>query len=128
MKLQNFKNTFFDQKQSLTKIRKSIEACITNGTTQRENFISSGPRLQQMKSHFTVFRGQKPPARYVSYSKPHLHHPVASDYIKQSTVVGVKPAMSRQASGSRTKDSSRLTPLIPISKERPSFSSHLYEV
>jgi hypothetical protein len=81
-----------------------------------------------MKSHFTVFRRQNLPARYASYSKPHLHHPVTSDYIKQSTVLGVKPTMSRQVSRPGTKDSFRLTPLIPISKEGPSFSSHLYEV
>ena len=128
MQLQNLKNAFFDQKQSLTKLRKSIEAYISNGTIQRESFISSGPRYQQMKSHFTAFRGQKLSARYASYSKPQLHRPVTSDYIKRSTVVGVKPAMSRQVSRPITKDSFRLTPLIPISKERPSFSSHWYEV
>jgi len=128
MKLQNLKNAFFDQKQSVTKIRKSIEAHISNGTIQRENFISSGPRHQQMKSHFTVFRGQNLPARYASYSKPQLHHPVTSDYIRRSTVVGVKSAMSRQFSRPRAEDSFRLTPPIPINKERPSFSSHLFEV
>jgi hypothetical protein len=96
MKLQNLKNSFFDQKQSLTKIRKSIETYISNGTVQRENFISSGLRHQQMKSHFTVFKGEKLPARYASHSKAQLQHPVTSDYIKRSTVVGVKPAMSRQ--------------------------------
>jgi len=95
MKLQNLKNAFFDQKQSLTKIRKSIEAHISNGTIQRENFISSGPRHQQMKSHCTVFRGQKLPARYASYSKPQLHHSVTSDHIKRPTVVGVKSGMNR---------------------------------
>lgn len=128
MKLQNLKNAFFDQKQSLTKIRKSIETYISNGTIQRENLISSGPRHQQMKSHFTVFKGPKLPARYASYSKPQLHHPVTCDYIKRSTIVGVKPGMSRQVSRPRTKDSVRLTPLIPISTERSSFSSHFYDV
>lgn len=128
MKLQNLKNAFFDQKQSLTKIRKSIETHISNGTIQRENFISSGPRHQQMKSHRTFFRGQKLPARYASYSKPQLHHPVTSDCIKRSTVVGVKSAMSREFSRPRTKDPFRFTPLIPINKDRPSFSSHLFEV
>ena len=81
-----------------------------------------------MKSHRTFFRGQKLPARYASYSKPQLHHPVTSDYIKRSTVVGVKSAMSREFSRPRTKDPFRFTPPIPISKDRPSFSSHLFEV
>jgi hypothetical protein len=128
MKLQNLKNAFFDQKQSLKKIRKSIEACISNGAIQRENIISSEPSYQQMKSHFTVFRGKKLPARHASHSKPQLHHPVTSDYINRSAVVAVTPAMSRQVSRPRTIDSFRLTPLIPISKERPSFASQLYEV
>jgi hypothetical protein len=105
MKLQNLKNAFFDQKQSLTKIRKSLEAHISNGTIQKENLIPSGPRHQHMKYHFTVFRGQRLPARYASYSKPQLHHPVTCDNNKRSTVVGVKPAMSKQVSRPRTKDS-----------------------
>jgi hypothetical protein len=124
VQLQNIKNSFYDQKQNLTKTRKSIEARVSKGTIQSENCTSSGARHQQKKSHFTIFKVQKCPGRHTSHSKLHSLHPVTSDCIKRSSVAGVKPAMSRQVSRRQSGDSFRLAPVIPNSKDRSSFSTH----
>lgn len=106
--VQNLKNSFYDKERSLSKIRKSIDAHASAGSVGN---TSSGTRLQQKKSHSTNFTGRNLHATNAFLSKiPSLH------------------SVRGQYSRPQSKHSFRSSPVIPVSKERPTFSPFSHEI
>jgi hypothetical protein len=123
--VQNLKNSFYDQKRSLSKIQKSIDAHTSVGSVGN---TSSGTRPQQQKFRSTNFTGCNVHTSHALHSKIPSLHSVTSDFINQLSSAGVKPGIREQSSRPQSKHSFRPSPTIPISKERPTFSPFSYEV
>jgi hypothetical protein len=114
--VQNLKNSFYDKKQRLAKIRKCIDAHTSVGSVTN---TSSGTRSQQRKSRSTNFS-----VCNLQSKIPSLH----SDLINQLPSVEVKPDIRGQYLRFKSKHSFRSSPIIPASKEIPTFSPFSYEV
>jgi hypothetical protein len=118
-RVQNLKNSFHDKNQRLVKIRKCIDAHISVGSVTN---TSSGTRSQKRKSHSTNFSVCN------LHSKITSLHSVTSDLINQLSSAEVKPDIRGQYSRFQSKHSLRSSPIIPVNKERPTFSPYSYEV
>jgi hypothetical protein len=123
--VQNLKNSFYDKKRSLSKIRKSIDAHTSVGSVGN---TSSTTRPQQKKSRSTNFTGRNLHATNAFLSKIPSLHSVTSDFINQLSNAEVKPCIRGQYSRPQSKHSFRSSPVIQVSKEGPTFFPFSHEV
>ncbi|XP_023716400.1 DNA ligase 1 isoform X1 [Cryptotermes secundus] len=123
--VQNLKNSFYDKEQSLSKLRKSIDAHISAGSVGN---TSSGTRPQLKESLSTNFTGRNLRESNTFLSKIPSLHSVSSDHINQLSNEEVKPCIRGKYSRPQSKHSFRSSPVTPVSKERQTFSPFSHEI
>lgn len=112
--VQNLKNSFYDKEQSLSKLRKSIDAHISAGSLK--------------ESCSTNFTGRNLRESNTFLSKIPSLHSVSSDHINQLSNAEVKPCIRGKYSRPQSKHAFRSSPVTPVSKERQTFSPFSHEI
>jgi hypothetical protein len=109
----------------LSKIRKSIDAYTSVGSVGNTSLTT---RPWQKKSRSTNFTGHNLRASNAFLSRIPSLHSVTSDFKNQLSNAEVKPCIRGQHSRPQSKHSFRSSPVIQVTKERPTFFPSSHEV